>query len=142
MRFDHTTDIAAPPEAVWHLTTDVERWPDLMDTVTSAQRLDDRPLQPGCTVRLRQPFQRPTVWTVTTVAAPRTFVWRAQVFGVTTVASHLIEPTPTGCRNTLVLELSGRGASLMGRLLGGRLRATLAAENDAFRRAAEATVAA
>ena len=48
-----------------------------------------------------------------------------------------MDPTDTGCRNTLRLDLSGRGAGLMGALLGRRLRNILRTEAEGFRRAAE-----
>jgi hypothetical protein len=109
-----------------------------MPTVTTVERLDDGPLRVGSRARLKQPGQRPTVWAVTAHEPEQRFEWEASVFGVRTVASHLIEPTADGARNTLRLELTGRGAGVMGRLIGRTLRTVLSTENDCFRRAAEA----
>ncbi len=138
MRITHATDIEAPAERVWELTAAVEDWPTLTPTVTAVERLDPGPLAPGSRARIDQPGLRPAVWTVATVDAPRTFVWGTRLFGVRTVAEHHISPTPTGCRNELVLEMVGPGSGLLGRLARGRLAKTLATENDSFRRAAEA----
>ena len=137
MRFEHSTEIAAPAATVWHLTTDVERWPSLFPTVTSVQRETPGELSVGSTALIKQPGQKATQWTVTAIEPEHRFEWEASVYGVRTVARHLIEPTATGATNTLVLELSGRGAGVMGRLVGRKLRKVLATENDGYRRAAE-----
>jgi uncharacterized membrane protein len=136
MRIEHQLDIEAPPSVVFALTTDVERWPTLTPTVTSVERLDDGPLRVGSQARLKQPGQRPTVWTVTTLEPDRTFVWTATATGMHMTATHVIEATSTGTRNTLRLDLSGWAAPIVGRLARGKLRATLATENDGFRREA------
>jgi ribosome-associated toxin RatA of RatAB toxin-antitoxin module len=124
-------------ERMFQLTTDIEQWPSLMPTVTSARRLDDRAFGVGSSALLKQPGQRPAVWTVTDFAPSHRFVWEAKVFGVRMTASHIIEPTDQGCRNQLLLDIEGRGSRLMGRLLGKRLRKVLATENECFRVAAE-----
>ena len=107
--------------------------------MTSVERLDAGPVQPGSTARIRQPRQRPRVWTVVEVAPPTTFVWATRALGVNMVATHDIESTGDGaCRLVLVLDLEGRGAGVVGRLVGGPLRAALATEAEGFRAAAEA----
>jgi uncharacterized membrane protein len=137
MRIEHQLDIDAPPSVVFALTTDVERWPTLTPTVTSVERLDDGPLRVGSQTRLKQPGQRPTVWTVTAIEPDRLFAWSARTFGMHLTATHLIEPTPTGTSNTLRIDLSGWSAPIVGRLGRRPLRRTLATENDGFRRAAQ-----
>jgi uncharacterized membrane protein len=140
MHMEHVIDIAAPVETVWDLTVDIERWPALMPTITRVERLDGGPLAVGSRARLKQPAQRPTVWTVTTMEPHARFVWEAKVAGVATAASHRLEATPTGCRNTLVIDTCGRGARLLALVAGRRIRATLATENDRFKTVAEARV--
>jgi hypothetical protein len=56
--------------------------------------------------------------------------------GVPMSATHIVEPTPTGCRNTLRLDLGGPGGRVLGTVLGRKLRSVLATENEGFRRAA------
>ena len=137
MLIEEAKDMDASAERVWAVTVDIERWPDLLPTVTRVERLDQGPLSVGSRARLKQPAQRPTVWTVTRLDAPAVFEWEAVVFGVPTRAMHRIEPLGTGrCRNTLALEMSGRGAGIVGRLFGRRMRAVLRAEHEAFEAAA------
>ena len=142
MRVEHTIEIAAPAEVVWDLTLDLEGWPATTPTMTSVERLDAGPVQPGSTARIRQPRQRPRVWTVTEVAAPTTFTWVARALGTTMVATHRIEPVDGGrCRLTLALAMEGGTAPVVGRLVGGQLRTALATEAEGFRAAAEASAA-
>jgi uncharacterized protein YndB with AHSA1/START domain len=136
MEITDVRDIPAPVEAVWAATLDVESWPRHTPTITSVRLLDAAPLAVGHLVEVRQPWQRPTVWTVTAVEPNRRFEWTASVYGVRTTATHLLEPIEDGCRNTLQLTLEGRGAALMARLLGRRLATVLATENLGFEHAA------
>jgi uncharacterized membrane protein len=129
--------IAAPVERVWDLTEDVESWPTITPTMTSVERLDEGPLRVGSRARVRQPRQRPTVWTVTVVEPGSQFVWEARVLGLRMVGGHRLERVATGCRNTLTIDLEGRGAGLMGRLLAGQIQRAITTENEGFRRAAE-----
>ncbi len=129
--------IAAPVERVWDLTEDVESWPTITPTMTSVERLDEGPLRVGSRARVRQPGQRPTVWTVTVVEPGAQFVWEARVLGLRMIGGHRLEPVAAGCRNTLTVDLEGRGAGIMGRLLGGQIRRAITTENEGFRRAAE-----
>ena len=136
MRFEHHLDINAPAATVFALNTDIEAWPRLTPTVTSVRRLDDGPLRPGSQALVKQPGQRATVWTVTTFDPDHSFVWHAKVMGVKTVATHVVNPTPTGCRNSLILEMTGRGSRVFGGLLGRKLRKVLRTENEGFHREA------
>ena len=49
---------------------------------------------------------------------------------------HVVNPTPTGCRNSLILEMTGRGSRVFGGLLGRKLRKVLRTENEGFHREA------
>jgi uncharacterized membrane protein len=138
MMIEHELTIDAPVETVWALTLDVERWPSLTPTITSVERLDDGPLAIGSRARLRQPGQRPTVWTVTELEPGRRFAWAARVFGVRMTGAHGLTPAGAGCRNHLSLQLEGRGAGVLGRLAGRRLARAIATENAGFKRQAEA----
>jgi carbon monoxide dehydrogenase subunit G len=138
MRVEHTLEIPTDPATMWDLTTDVERWPDLMPTVTSVERLDGGPLAPGRRARIDQPGLRPAVWTVTDVDPPRRFVWERRLLGSRMVATHEIETTPDGCRNRLAIEMTGPTAGLVGLLAKRRLAKVLETENRSFRAAAAA----
>ncbi|MET8762878.1 SRPBCC family protein [Lentzea sp. NPDC004782] len=103
----HGVVIAAPPERVWAVIIDVERWPERFPTVDSAERLDDGPLAVGSRTRLRQPRLSPAVWTVTELTDGSSFTWESRSPGVTVVAAHDVEPHPDGSRLTLGLTMSG-----------------------------------
>jgi uncharacterized membrane protein len=137
MRFEHEINIAAPAVRVWELTIDIERWPAITSTVTKVERLDQGPLRVGSRARLKQPGQGARVWTVTALEAASGFVWEAKFAGLQMVGSHFVVPDGDSCRNRLVLEITGRGAGLFGRVAGGRLRKSLATENAGFKKAAE-----
>ncbi len=138
MHLEHSLVVAAGPEVVWALTEDIERWPSITPTVTSVERLDDGPLRVGSRARLTQPRQRPRVWTVDRLDAPNHFEWSAPLGPFTVVGRHVIEAVPEGCRNTLSVELRGRGAGLAGLVLRRPFTEAIRQENEGFRRAAEA----
>ncbi len=137
MRIEHHVDIDASPSIVFALNTDIERWPSLTPTVTSVERLDHGPLRVGSQARIKQPGQRPTVWTVATLEPDHCFVWSAKAMGMRMTATHLVEATHNGARNTLRLDISGGGARLLGPVLRRKLQTVLATENEGFRREAQ-----
>ncbi len=103
----HTVVIAAPPERVWDVVADVERWPERIPTVDSAERLDEGPLALGSRTRLTQPRLSPAVWTVTELTTGSSYTWESKSPGVTVVGAHGVEPHPDGTRLTLALTMSG-----------------------------------
>ncbi len=103
----HSVTIAAPPERVWAVLVDVERWPERIPTVDAVERLDAGPLAVGSRVRLQQPRLGTAVWTVTELADGISYIWESRSPGVTVVASHLVEPHADGSRLTLALTVSG-----------------------------------
>ena len=115
-----TVDVEAPPDTVWEVMTDVERWPAWTETVTSVQRLDEGPLQLGSQARISQPKLPETVYSVTDLEPGRSFTWVAKGPGVTTTARHEVEPMSTGgSRVTLSVEQGGVLGAVMGRLYRG-----------------------
>jgi uncharacterized protein YndB with AHSA1/START domain len=105
--FSITVDIAAPPERVWVVMSDVERWAEWTASVTSVTRLDQGPLAPGSRARIRQPRVAPAVWTVIDVKPDRGFSWKTGNPLIWAVARHSIEPMPPGSRATLFLQFGG-----------------------------------
>ena len=137
MRFTDELTIAAPIDVVWDLTVDIEAWPSVTPTITKVERLDAGPLKVGSRAKLTQPAQRPAVWTVTRLEAPNTYAWERRLFKARMVGFHHLEAVPEGTRNTLVLELTGPGSGLLGRLLGRAFRSGIRTENQGFRDRAE-----
>jgi uncharacterized membrane protein len=136
VRWENTVTIDAPVDVVWRLTTDVERLPSVTPTVTRVVRLDSGPLAIGSRVRIKQPGQFAAVWTVTRLDEGREFAWETRWLGLTIVGVHRLEAAGDGCRNTLVVEATGRGARVFGLLFGRLLRSAIATENAGFHAAA------
>jgi uncharacterized membrane protein len=137
MRWTNTVTIEAPAEVVWRLTVDVTNLPTLTPTMTRVVRLDLGPMRVGSRTRIKQPRQPEAVWTVTRLEEGREFVWETTRMGLTMTGSHVMEPLGDRCRNTLAIDVQGRGAALFGRLFGRVIRQALATENGGFRRKAE-----
>jgi uncharacterized membrane protein len=116
MRFEATSEVAAPSERVFAVYADVEHWPDWTDSVTSVQRLDDGPLRVGSRARVRQPRLPVAVWEVTDLVPGRSFTWVARGPGVVTTGRHLVSPTIDDDRVTVTAALEQGG--LLGPLLG------------------------
>ena len=137
MKLEHSITINAPLEKVWALNTDIANWPSLMTTVTSVKRLDDGPLHPGSSALLKQPGQRPTVWTVTDVEPHRFFAWNTKTVGMSMRATHTLVQTGDAVTNTLGIEMSGGLAAIIGRIVSRSVRKVIKTENESFKRAAE-----
>ena len=103
----HIVTIAAPPERVWEVIVDVERWPARIPTVEAVERLDPGPLALGSRTRLQQPRLPTAVWTVTELTDGVSYTWESTSPGVTVTASHVVEPHPDGSRLTLGITVSG-----------------------------------
>lgn len=146
MEISNELVIHAPLATVWQLTENVEGWPATSPTMQSVERLDDGPIRVGSTARVKQPAQRPTVWTVTEFVPNERFAWEATVWGWRMVAVHVLEPVAAGCRNTLTVSMTGRSTGLigrlarrpLGRLIGRQIRKAITTENLGFKRHAEA----
>lgn len=138
MRFDTKIEINAPPDRVWSVLTDVERWPGWMASYTSVERLSEGPLTVGSQARVRQPGLSPATYTVSELDPGVEFTWSSSSAGVRTTGRHVVEPLADG-RSQLVLtiEQSGLLAGPIGLLLGSKIRRFLAIESEGLRAAAE-----
>jgi hypothetical protein len=148
MRIQDTRSIKAPIEVVWAHTLAIESWPQLSPTtMTSAERTEPGELRPGSTVRIKQPRQPSRLWTVTAMteptppelgqSEPRTFAWSARFLGMLMTATHLLETEPGGTNNTLIVDIEGRMAPLIGPLLKRPIAKAIALENNGFKTASE-----
>ena len=106
-QFSIAADIAAPPNRVWDVMSDVDRWHEWTPSVTSVRRLTEGPFAVGTRVVIRQPKFPPAIWKVTAIQPGRSFTWVSVAPGLRVIGHHAVEPTPTGSRATLSLDLQG-----------------------------------
>lgn len=110
-------EIDAPPDRVWDVLTDVERWPEWAETVTSVTRLDEGPLMLNSRARIEQPKLPPTEYVVTAFSYGESFTWMATSAGVRTIARHEVKSLlRRGTRVRLGVEQAGPLGKVMGRL--------------------------
>jgi uncharacterized membrane protein len=132
-----TTQVDAPADDVWRLFVDVERWPQLTDSMREVSRIDSGPLKVGSEALIKQPGLARARWKVTELDPGRSFTWETAAVGVTSVGGHLVEPGEGGSTITLSLRQTGPLARLVGWLLGSRINRYLSMELEGFRRGAE-----
>ena len=137
MRYTRTATIAAPPADVWAVLIDLERWPDWTASMREITRLDAGALRVGSTARVRQPTGKPRIWTVTELAADRSFTWTSTAPGLHLAGYHELTPTERGVRAELTFALTGPLAWLGALLAGRRMRRDVGLEADGLTRAAE-----
>lgn len=126
--FSISVDIAAPVDRVWTVMSDTSRWHEWTPSVTSIKPLGSGPFAVGSRVVIRQPKFPPALWKVVSIDPGRSFRWVSTAPGMTVVAFHSVEPTATGSRATLSLELQGLFGGVFGRLTQGITERYLAFE--------------
>lgn len=139
MLTENTIDIDAPPDVVWAVTEDVERWPEWSPTMTAIARVDDGPFALGSAARVKQPGFQEVVWTVTAMDRGRSFTWEGHVVGMHMIATHEVIPVDDRTRSVLRLEMRGLVARLMWPFIRGSVRASLQKENTGLRDRCETT---
>ena len=75
MRFEKSIEIDAPQQRVWDVLTDLEAWPQRIETVELVELLTPAPITTGSRVRLKQPKLPEGDWDVTAWDAPSFFEW-------------------------------------------------------------------
>ncbi|MDQ2675000.1 MAG: SRPBCC family protein, partial [Chloroflexota bacterium] len=91
MRFEHSIEIDATQQRVWDVLSDLEGWPQRIETVDLVEFLTPPPLATGSRVRLKQPKLPEGTWEITVWVAPSYFAWTQRTSGVTSVAGHRVE---------------------------------------------------
>lgn len=122
MQFSITTEIDAPPEVVFAVLSEVERWPEWTPTVTQVERLGDAgaPLAVGSRLRIVQPKVPPGEFTVTALEPGRGFRMVSRSPGATVEANHWAEPMDAGQRSRVTLSVTFGG--FLGRVVGWMMR--------------------
>jgi len=134
-----TTTVKAPPEAVWRLFVDVERWPEMTESISNVRRADSGPLRVGSEAIVWQPRLPRARWRVTEVEPGHSFTWQTSSPGVTSVGGHSVEADGQGSVLTLTLRVTGPLARPIYALVRARSRRYLAMEAEGFRRTAESS---
>ena len=139
MRFEQSIDIDTQQQRVWDVLTDLEAWPQRIETVDVVELLTPPPVATGTRVRLKQPKLPEGTWEVTAWDAPSYFEWRQQSGGVTTVAGHRVEALEeVRSRLTLTLDMRGLLVPVFGRFYKGLTNRYMTVEAQGIKRAAEA----
>ena len=138
MRFEQSIDIDAPQQRVWDVLTELEAWPQRIETVDSVELLTPPPIAIGSRVRLKQPKLGEGTWEVIVWDAPSYFEWRQKSSGITTVAGHRVEALEEG-RSRLTLKLEMRGPLVVvARFFKDLTNRYMTTEAQSIKRAAEA----
>ena len=138
MRFEKSIDIDADQQRVWDVLSDLEAWPQRIETVDVAELLTPPPVSEGSRVRLKQPKLPEGIWEVTVWNAPSYFEWREESAGVTSIAGHGVEALEGDrSRLTLTLDMSGALIPVIGLFYRGLTNRYMALEAEGMKLAAE-----
>jgi hypothetical protein len=116
MDFEISVDIAAPPDVVWAVMSDTERWHEWTPSVRSIRLLDKGPLRVGSRAVIRQPRFPAALWKVTALEPGRSFTWRTGAPGMWVYGRHSVSPAERGSRANLHLHYEGAVGWLLARL--------------------------
>ena len=133
MQLQNTILIKAPPDVVWAIVEDVERWPEWTPTMESVERLDDGEFDVGSSTYIKQPGLPRAQWVVTAMDRRRHFTWECRVLGMRMRATHQLSPRDSGTENTLRIEITGVVAILVWPLLFFTVKRALQQENDGLK---------
>ncbi|MFB4308116.1 SRPBCC family protein [Actinomadura sp. GTD37] len=137
MRFEITVGIDASPETIWNLLKDVERWPEMTDSIDRVELLD-KPIALSSRARVHQPKIPAATWTVTEFEENQTFTWESRSPGVTTTGAHTIVPNPDGTASAhLTLTQTGPLAPLVSLFTGRLTRRYVTMEANGLKAKAE-----
>ena len=131
--------IDAPPQHVWNVMTDVERWPEWTASVLRVRRLDSAAFGVGSRARIRQPMFLPAVWEVTRLEPGRSFTWVTRSPGLLVTGSHAVQRSGTGSLAKLSVAYDGLLAGPVARLLGATTHRFLSLEANGLKKRSEAS---
>jgi uncharacterized membrane protein len=138
MHFEKSIEIDASQLRVWEVLSDLEAWPQRIETVDTVELLTPAPISKGSRVRLKQPKLPEGTWDVTVWDAPSYFEWTQKESGVTSVAGHGVEALGEGrARLTLTLDMRGHLIPVIGLFYKGLTNDYMSLEAEGMKRAAE-----
>jgi len=133
-----TVEISVPPERVWAVMAEVERWPEWTPSVSRIRRRATGPLAVGQWVLVRQPRLPPALWRVDRLEPGQAFTWVSSGPGFRVAGIHALEPLPDGTRVTLAIEITGPLGPLLARLTRKLTERYMALEAAGLKRRSEA----
>jgi uncharacterized membrane protein len=138
MRFEKSIEIAAPQQRVWDVLSDLEAWPQRIETVDSVRLLTPPPITNGSRVQLKQPKLPEGTWEITVWDAPSYFEWTQKTAGATSVAGHRVEALGEGrARLTLTLDMRGLLIPIVAVFYKDLTNRYMSLEAEGMKRAAE-----
>lgn len=137
-----TLAVDAPPEAVWRLFVDVERWPQMTKSTSEARWMDSGPLRVGRQAIVKQPRLPRVRWKVTELEPGRSFTWEYSSPGITSVGGHTVEADGQGSVVTITLRVHGPLSRPVYALVRGMSHRYITMEAEGFKRTAESEAAA
>ncbi len=138
MRFEKSIDIDAPQQRVWDVLSDLEAWPQRIETVDIVELLTPAPITKGSRVRLKQPKLPEGMWDITVWDAPSYFEWTQRTGGIVSVAGHRVEALGEGrARLTLTLDMRGFAIPIVALFYKKLTNRYMSLEADGMKRAAE-----
>jgi uncharacterized membrane protein len=138
MRFEKTIDIDAPQQRVWDVLSDLEAWPQRIETVEVVELMTPAPITRGSRVRLKQPKLPEGSWDITVWDAPSYFEWTQKTGGVTSVAGHRVDALGADrARLTLTLDMRGLLIPVIGLFYRDLTNRYMNLEAEGMKRAAE-----
>jgi len=139
IHIERSINVNTPPERVWAVMMDIERWPEWTESMKSVERLDSGEFGVGSNAKLKiRRSPSANVWTVTALTPNRSFTWGTNSGGVKAVASHMIEPDGDGSKVTLAIDLSGPVVTFFGWFIAGPSRENVRMEAEGLKRRTEA----
>jgi hypothetical protein len=139
VRQHHEVRIAACPDYVWAVLTDVARWPEWTSVLREVTPYDGGPLVVGGRVRVRARNLPVREWCVREVRAHRGFTWeQVGVGSAATLVVGIAPAPPGGTTLSLTASRSGWVASVVARMTGATAAAHVADLAEGLRRRCEA----
>jgi carbon monoxide dehydrogenase subunit G len=114
-------EIIAEPEVVWATVSDVDRWPRILTSLASLQRLEGTGLEVGVRWRESRPILGLTATyevTVTDVQRVVGFTLSAAFDDATVTTEYRLRPSSLGTRLEATVEADAGGVALSKRLRG------------------------
>ena len=135
---EDSVEIDAPPQLVWDVFSDVERWPEWTASVTSLVGRDGPALAVGRRFAIKQPGMQKLVWKVTEIDPGSSWTWVQRSPGVLVIARHHVSAQPGG-RTLVRQQLDQRGVlgALVGRLMAKKTRRFLELEAQGLKARSE-----